>query len=127
MIVREITESDLDEWVEMRSSLWPGDYHRSEIIRYFKGALDEPILVMVVLSSHARVQGHIELSVRSAPSGLTHGFIEGLYVKPESRVVTRCSLSSKRLSNGHRTKAMPPFLPTEALVSTKSPTTARRA
>lgn len=85
MIIREIAETELEEWLKMRGSLWPGHNHLPDISRYFQGECSEPALVMVGISDNGVVMGHIELSVRLDPEKNTHGFIEGLYIKSEFR------------------------------------------
>jgi len=85
MTIRKISKEDLEDWVEMRSALWPGDNHRPEILQYFEGTCREPTAVMVAVTGTGELMGHIEISVRFGPDGEWHGFIEGLFVKPQFR------------------------------------------
>ena len=85
MTIRKITKEDLRDWIEMRSALWPGENHRPEIHQYFEGTCREPTAVMVAVAGTGELMGHIEISVRFGPDGERHGFIEGLFVKPQFR------------------------------------------
>ena len=79
-LVREMTPDDLEDWIDMRTALWPEGDHRSELQAYFDGLLDEPELAFLAIENGVP-QGFIELSARADQQGGVHGFVEGLYVR----------------------------------------------
>jgi GNAT superfamily N-acetyltransferase len=83
-MVREATREDLNNWIEMRTALWPGEDHRSELLAYFDGQLDEPVIVFMLIENRTTA-GFVELSIRLDQEERSHGFIEGLFVKPAFR------------------------------------------
>jgi aminoglycoside 6'-N-acetyltransferase I len=89
MVIRPATRNDTDEWLRMRSELWPDcprTEHISEINGYF--VEQDDIAVFVAERGDGRLAGFVELSLRStAESCSSHpvGYIEGWYVDPDAR------------------------------------------
>jgi aminoglycoside 6'-N-acetyltransferase I len=86
--IREIVESDRDEWFRLRAALWPGSLsdHDAETRKYFENPPDGPIVF--VAEADERLVGFLELDYRKyAPGCLSSpvAFIEGWYVEPGLR------------------------------------------
>jgi len=75
----------------MRRALRPDQpeaEHRSEIDRFFRGLLREPLAVLLASDAAGRVVGFAELSIRAYAEGCSTdrvAFLEGWYVAPEAR------------------------------------------
>ena len=87
--VRGIRAEDAEEWLRLRCDLWPDgkNDHEEEIAMYFAGQLKEPLAV-IVAESPGKIVAIAELSIREDLSGYTGqkvGYVEGLYLEPESR------------------------------------------
>jgi aminoglycoside 6'-N-acetyltransferase I len=83
--IREIVESDRDQWVRLRDALWPGSLsdHDAESREYFEKRLKAPIIF--VAEADRRLVGFLELDYRKFAPGCTSSpvpFIEGWYVEP---------------------------------------------
>jgi aminoglycoside 6'-N-acetyltransferase I len=83
--IREIVESDRDDWVRLREALWPGSLsdHEAETRNYFDSRLNAPIVF--VAEADGRLVGFLELDYRKYAPGCTSSpvpFIEGWYVEP---------------------------------------------
>jgi aminoglycoside 6'-N-acetyltransferase I len=83
--IREIGESDRDDWVGLREALWPGARpdHDAEARRYFEERPDAPIVF--VAEAEGRLVGFLELDYRKYAPGCNSSpvpFIEGWYVEP---------------------------------------------
>jgi aminoglycoside 6'-N-acetyltransferase I len=83
--VRKIAPGDRDEWLRLRTALWPGSLsdHDAETRAYF--AEGAKAFVVYVAELDARVVGFLELDHRSYAPGCTSKpvpFIEGWYVEP---------------------------------------------
>ena len=88
MVIREIVESDRDDWVRLREALWPGSLadHDEETRTFFEKRLRTP--VVFVAEAKDRLVGFLELDFRKYAPGCTSSpvaFIEGWYVEPESQ------------------------------------------
>ena len=85
MTIREIAESDRDDWVRLRDALWPGSLadHDAETRDYFETRATTPIVFVAEVDG--RVVGFLELDYRKYAPGCTSSpvpFIEGWYVEP---------------------------------------------
>ena len=83
--VREIVESDRDNWVRLRDALWPGSLsdHDAETQKYFENRPEAPIIFVAVVDE--RLVGFLELDYRKYAPGCSSSpvpFIEGWYVEP---------------------------------------------
>jgi aminoglycoside 6'-N-acetyltransferase I len=88
--IRPVTPADASAWEEMRIAMWPdgSDDHATEIASFFAGSLPEPDAVMIAETESHQSIALLELSVRLDIPGLEDqpvGYVEGLYIKPESR------------------------------------------
>jgi aminoglycoside 6'-N-acetyltransferase I len=84
MLIREIVETDRDDWVRLRESLWPNSLsdHDLETRRYFEHGLEAPIVL--VAQTQGRVVGFLELDFRKYAPGCRSSpvaFIEGWHVE----------------------------------------------
>jgi len=90
-VVRHVTPADRDAWVRMKRALWPdGSFaeHASEADRFLRGAMRNPLAVLVAERPRLGVVGFAELSIRPCAEGCRTdriGFLEGWYVAPEVR------------------------------------------
>ena len=90
-IIRSVTPADINEWLRMRSALWPDGsaaQHRQDIDRYFAGDRREPAEVLLALTTNLAPLGFAELSIRNIVDSCTTdrvAYLEGWYVVPESR------------------------------------------
>ena len=90
-MIRTIKQSDQKEWSRMRTLLWPdtSDYHMGEIQEYFDGKSPDIVEVLVLeLHGDAKLQGFIELNVRSFVEGSRNRnvpFIEAWFVDESER------------------------------------------
>ena len=87
--IRPVESSDTPDWLRMRNALWPSSEppHDVEIGRFFRSELREPAAVLVA-ELDGQVSGMAELSIRNYAEGCAAGnvgFLEGLYVEPDSR------------------------------------------
>jgi aminoglycoside 6'-N-acetyltransferase I len=87
-MIREIIESDRDDWVRMRDALWPGSRadHDEETRTFFERRLPTPVVLVAELND--RLVGFLELDFRKYAPGCRSSpvaFIEGWYVESESR------------------------------------------
>jgi aminoglycoside 6'-N-acetyltransferase I len=85
VIIREIVESDRDEWVRLRADLWPGSLadHEAETRAYFERRPQAPLIF--VAEAEGRLVGFLELDYRKYAPGCSSSpvpFIEGWYVEP---------------------------------------------
>jgi len=83
--VREITESDREDWVRLRAALWPGSLsdHDAETRMYFEKRPEG--LTIFVAEDEGRLVGFLELDHRKYAAGCRSSpvpFIEGWYVEP---------------------------------------------
>jgi aminoglycoside 6'-N-acetyltransferase I len=84
--IREIVESDRDNWVRLRHALWPGSLsdHQVETQKYFENRPEAPVIFVAVLDD--RLVGFLELDYRKYAPGCSSSpvpFIEGWYVEPD--------------------------------------------
>lgn len=89
MRVRAVELADRDQWLRMRSDLWPEspEDHPREIDMFFCGELAEPAAVLVAERGDTLI-GLAELSIRAYAEGCSTqnaGYLEGWYVDPEHR------------------------------------------
>jgi aminoglycoside 6'-N-acetyltransferase I len=89
MKIRAVAPGDRDEWLRLRSELWPDhpEDHPREIDLFFQGQLEEPAAVLVAEDGD-RLIGLAELSIRAYAEGCSNpnvGYLEGWYVEPEHR------------------------------------------
>jgi aminoglycoside 6'-N-acetyltransferase I len=83
--IREIAESDREDWVRLREALWPGSLsdHDAETRTHFENHAELP--VVLVAEADERIVGFLELDYRKYAPGCTSSpvpFIEGWYVEP---------------------------------------------
>ena len=88
--VRTVRPADLDEWVRMRTALWPGDpdEHRAAAERFFAGHRHEPAEVLLALDDEGQAVGFAELSIRNIVDSCDServAYLEGWYVDPSVR------------------------------------------
>lgn len=87
MVVRPAEPEDHEEWLSMRSALWP-EYPAAEHLaemRAYAGAGDRQMAIVVEMGS---VCGFVEASLRPSAEGCTTtpvGYLEGIYVLPGKR------------------------------------------
>jgi aminoglycoside 6'-N-acetyltransferase I len=87
MDIREATESDLQQWSEMRAALFPksSDNHVVELEEYFRGESIDITQAYIVLAEK-EIVGFLELNIRSYAEGSRNPkvpYVEAWYVKPE--------------------------------------------
>ncbi len=90
MRTRPIEIADRDEWVRMRTALWPAasDTHGTDVDAFLWGCsltIDEAFLCE---SGDGRIIGFLELRIRNYAEGsesVNVPFVEGWYVDPEER------------------------------------------
>jgi aminoglycoside 6'-N-acetyltransferase I len=87
MEIREAKESDLQQWSEMRSALWPkcSDNHVTELEDYFRGESID-ITQAYIAETETEIVGFMELNIRSYAEGSRSPrvpYVEAWYVKPE--------------------------------------------
>lgn len=95
--IRPIRYLEAADWLRLREQLWEGDDHASEIARFFRQELEEPVEVLMAWTASGQAAGHVELSIREDIEGLEGvktGYIEGLYVEAPHRA---CSLALQLL------------------------------
>ena len=91
MRIRPIEKRDRATWLRMRGVLWPvpdGSSHAEDIDAFFNGTSRDPAAVLVVEDESDQVLGFSELSLRSHAEGCSSypvAYLEGWYVKPETR------------------------------------------
>jgi aminoglycoside 6'-N-acetyltransferase I len=88
--VRAAEPRDIDEWVRMRTALWPDDFeeHRASADRFFGGHRHEPAEVLLAFDDGGRAIGFAELSIRNIVDSCTSdrvAYLEGWYVEPSLR------------------------------------------
>jgi aminoglycoside 6'-N-acetyltransferase I len=87
--VRAVEERDREEWLRLRSGLWPGDEaeHSRDIERFFSEAV--PALAeALVAEADGGLVGLAELSIRAYAEGCESenvGYLEGWFVDPAWR------------------------------------------
>ena len=87
VIIRQATSSDITNWLEMRSQLWPPDADDdfTAEVEYILGAPDQTAFVALV---DAVYTGFAEISIRAYADGCRTnnvGYLEGIFVKPGFR------------------------------------------
>jgi aminoglycoside 6'-N-acetyltransferase I len=88
--VRAAEPRDIDDWVGLRSALWPGDpeEHRGAAGRFFRGHRHEPAEVLLAFDDEGRAIGFAELSIRNIVDSCASdrvAYLEGWYVAPAVR------------------------------------------
>jgi aminoglycoside 6'-N-acetyltransferase I len=84
--ITEATKDNLDEWIKLRSKLWPPsaeDNFEEEVLEI----LADPISAAFLAFDHSAI-GLVEISIHYSADGCDTknvGFIEGLYVEPDYR------------------------------------------
>ncbi|HET6569183.1 MAG TPA: GNAT family N-acetyltransferase [Rhodothermales bacterium] len=93
MHIRPVGPNDRNDWLRMRSALWP-DEPETDLARqtdaFLQGAGPESSLLTAVFVSEAvpgRLTGFVELFVRNLAEGCTGPtpYVEGWYVDPNAR------------------------------------------
>jgi aminoglycoside 6'-N-acetyltransferase I len=87
MQVRPVTPADFDEWLRMRSALWPdcpAEHHQREM----EEALDNPAALATFVAERPEggLCGFLEASLRNYADGCDTspvGYLEGWYVDPD--------------------------------------------
>ena len=90
MQIRPVTRADRDEWLRMRSILYPGSAPEEidEWLDSEQGTLLVGVAVYVVDRGDGRLAGFIEIGLRNYAEGCVTtpvAFIEGWYVDPDLR------------------------------------------
>jgi aminoglycoside 6'-N-acetyltransferase I len=88
--VRAAEPHDIDDWVRMRTALWPDelDEHRASADRFFAGHRHEPAQVLLAFDDDGLAIGFVELSIRNIVDSCTSdrvAYLEGWYVDPSVR------------------------------------------
>jgi aminoglycoside 6'-N-acetyltransferase I len=89
MNIRPVTRADRDEWLRMRSALWPDAplvEHNREIEQFLETG--QPGVVLVAERPQGELCGFLEARVRHYVDGCETdrvGYIEGWYVDPDLR------------------------------------------
>ena len=88
MQIRPLDRVDIAAWVELRAALWP-DQPREELESEGRAAIEaaSPLVVFVAVDG-ARLQGFIEISLRTYAEGCEGSpvpYVEGWYVRDEAR------------------------------------------
>lgn len=86
MMIREATETDLEQWSAMRTALWPQTHegHVSEIKEYFAGSSID-IVQAYIVADGPEIIGFLELNLRNFAEGSRRPkipYVEAWYVKP---------------------------------------------
>lgn len=89
MTIRELRETDRDEWVRMRDLLWPGNRegHITEIDAFFAAPPPDEV-VFVAGEGNGRLMGFVEASIANRADGcdgLRIGCVDGWYVDENRR------------------------------------------
>ncbi len=91
MHIRPVTRADRDEWLRMRSALYPGSAPE-EIDEWFdhadRGTLLVGVAVLVADRGDGRLAGFVEIGLRNYAEGCVTtpvAFLEGWYVDPDVR------------------------------------------
>ena len=90
MKIRPIEKNDVEEWLRMRSVLWPGGKHEHlhEITEFFAGRPVHIKSVYVAEKDSKKLVGFIELNTRNYAEGSDKPevpYIEGWYVDADYR------------------------------------------
>ena len=90
MKIRPAKTSDLPQWTEMRSALWPKskDDHPAELEQYFSGRSIDIVEALMLETNPGELAGFIELNIRSFAEGSRSArvpYIEAWFVRPEWR------------------------------------------
>lgn len=90
MNIRKAASTDKNEWVKMRSQLWPDSshLHPEQIDNYFDNCSNDIVEALLVENQKAQVVGFIELNIRNFAEGSTEfkiPYVEGWFVRNESR------------------------------------------
>ena len=91
MNIRQVLPTDLQEWSRLRNLIWPEDLegeHSTELEKFFAGQPVETLDACFVCDLDGRLQGFVEVSIRSEAPGCNTdriGYLEGLYVQEGSR------------------------------------------
>lgn len=89
MLVRPVTISDSEQWIELRCLLWPEASSSADVTRYFQKGMPVPGITLVAESPGGMLGGFAELSVRREyVEGATTtpvAYLEGLFVLPSLR------------------------------------------
>ena len=89
MLIRRVLPSDRDEWLRMRSALWPDcppHEHVVEMDEYFTGA---QVAAFVAVRPEGGLGGFLEAGLRPYADGCDTkpvGYIEGWYVDADLRL-----------------------------------------
>lgn len=88
MNIRLLETSDIPQWIQLRSELWP---HESRMALETEGRaslVEESPLIVFVAAEGERLAGFLELDLRSYGEGCTSSpvpYVEGWYVAPDWR------------------------------------------
>ena len=87
MIIREVSEKDIEQWSEMRTALWPetNDGHFTETKEYLSG-LSIDIVQAYVAEVGSEIIGFMELNIRKFAEGSRNPklpYVEAWYIKSE--------------------------------------------
>jgi aminoglycoside 6'-N-acetyltransferase I len=90
LTIRAVRPEDALTWERLRFALWPGEdeTHGEVTSAYFTGTRDDPAHVLLAEGPDGTLAGFAELSIRTDVEGLVGertGYVEGLYVLPQSR------------------------------------------
>ena len=90
MIIRKVTETDLNAWTEMRSELWPESKNsfEKELAEFFAGTSIDIVDTFVIELESGALAGFIELNIRNFAEGSRESrvpYVEGWFVRADSR------------------------------------------
>lgn len=88
MQIRPLDRADIAAWVELRAALWP-EQPREELESEGRAAIEaEPPLVVFLADDGERLEGFIEIGLRSYAEGCDGSpvpYVEGWYVRDDAR------------------------------------------
>lgn len=91
MRIRMAKPEDLEQWVAMRTLLWPESEaeHRDELETYFSGcSIDIEQVFVIELENTSNLAGFIEMNIRNFAEGSRAArvpYVEAWFVRPEFR------------------------------------------
>ena len=88
--IRVAKGSDLEQWAEMRSVLWPVSQndHSKELADYFSGESIDIVEAFIIETEQAEVAGFIELNIRNFAEGSRSPrvpYVEAWFIRPKFR------------------------------------------
>lgn len=88
MLIRRISDDDIDQWLRMRSLLWPGHPEQGHLQEMAELAADPLSAVFAAVRPDGSLGGFLEASQRKYADGCETspvGYIEGWYIDHDLR------------------------------------------